>query len=85
MSVQELQRLHTWAQAQAQEPANPAGERRLWRQIAREVQAYERGVVTSTPAGTPLCQVCREPGGRHRSLATGRYVSEHDSSEGLLW
>lgn len=83
--MRDLLTLHTWSLSQAKRSDVPVGERRLWRQIAREVEAYERGTVTTTPAGAPLCQVCRESGGRHRSLASGRYVSGHDASEGLLW
>ena len=85
MSVRELQTLHAWASEQAKEPANPAGERRLWRTIAREVETYQRGTVLSTPSGAPLCSICREANGRHRSLATGQYVTKHDTTEGLLW
>lgn len=85
MSVRDLQTLHTWASMQAKNPTNPAGERRLWRSIAGEVDAYQRGTVLTTPAGAPLCSICREPNGQHRSLATGQYVTNHDATEGLLW
>lgn len=85
MTTRDLVTLRGWAETQSRNSDNPRGERVLWRQIAREVAAYERGTVLTTPAGGPLCTVCREPSGRHRSLATGRYVSDHDVSEGLLW
>lgn len=85
MSVRDVQTLGVWAREQAEDRANPAGERRLWKSIAREVDAYQRGTVLTTPAGAPLCSICREPNGHHRSLATGRYVTKHDTTEGLLW
>lgn len=85
MSTRDLQVLRGWAEEQAGDPRNPRGERRLWRQVAREVRAYESGGVLSTPAGSALCGVCREANGRHRSLSSGRYVTGHDASEGLLW
>lgn len=84
MSAQDLQALRAWATECAADRSNPAGERRLSRQVASEVRAYER-VPATTPGGVPLCSICREPGGHHRSLATGRFVADHDASEGLLW
>lgn len=85
MSTRDLLQLQAWATTQAANVDNPKGERRLWRQISREVETYQRGTVLTTPAGAPLCTVCNETGGHHRSLATGRYVTDHVIADGLLW
>lgn len=84
MSTRELHQLRTHAEQQAVLPSSSPDEQKVWRRIAGEVAAYERAHASPTPpAGA--CSVCRERGGRHRSLANGRFVHEHDESEGLLW
>ncbi|WP_130011991.1 hypothetical protein [Serinicoccus sediminis] len=84
MSTRELHQLRTHAEQQAALPSTPSGEQQLWRRIAGEVAAYERAHVLA-PIAPGACSVCRETNGRHRSLANGRFVHEHDESEGLLW
>lgn len=86
MSNRDLRSLRSWARRQAEDLANPARERKLWKRIVREVDAYDSSVETgASQAGAPRCSVCGEFGGRHRTLITGRFVSGHDESEGLLW
>ena len=85
MSARDLAQLRSWATEQADDLGNTLRERRLWRRIAGEVEAYQGGLEVSA-SGAPLCRVCREPDGRHRSTSTGRYVAGHDAAAaGLLW